>query len=243
MWRLGVSVTIAWLIFDRLAKVTGSLRGEAGVLIAAVVLATIVVLDRVVLGRPWGAALRGLGLGRPRARGVVAALGLGALLLSFFPLYARATGARVVVDAGALALLPGLFAQGGLAEEALFRAFLFGHLRERYPFWRAAKSSLVPFAAVHVLLFATLPAGIAAAATLLAVVMSFPLARLYELGGGTIWAPALVHFVAQTAIKLVTVQPAPAVPLGLPWMAACLVVPWLAFVPLSARRSASNARA
>lgn len=54
-----------------------------------------------------------------------------------------------------------------------------------------------PFVAVHVLLFTYLPLPIAAAATLLSLAMSFPLARLYDLGGATIWAPAILHFVAQ----------------------------------------------
>jgi hypothetical protein len=50
-----------------------------------------------------------------------------------------------------------------------------------------------------------MPVPVAAAATLLSLVMSFPLARLYDLGGGTIWAPALLHFVAQAGPKIAVV--------------------------------------
>ena len=49
--------------------------------------------------------------------------------------------------------LPGLFAQAGIAEELLFRGYLFGHLREGRSFWRAALLSMPPFLAVHLLLF------------------------------------------------------------------------------------------
>jgi membrane protease YdiL (CAAX protease family) len=229
MGRLGVAVVLGWLVFDRVAAAAGSVRGEAGVLVAGVVLATVLLLDRVLLGRGWRASLGSLGLGRPRASGVLVAVAIAAALLAFFPLYARATGARLVVGPGAVVLLPGLFAQGGFAEEVLFRGFLFGRLRDGRTFWWAATLSLVPFVAAHLFLFATLPLAIAAAATLLAAVMSFPLARLYELGGRTIWPPALVHFVAQGAIKLIVAEPPPALPMGLPWMAVCMVVPWLAF--------------
>jgi membrane protease YdiL (CAAX protease family) len=235
MGRLGVAVVLAWLVFDRVAAVTGSVRGEAGGLVALVVLAVVLVLDRALLGRGWRESLLSLGVGRPSARGVLTAAVVAGALLAFFPLYARATGARLVVAPGALTLLPGLFAQGGFAEELLFRGFLFGRLREGRSFWRAAALALVPFAAAHLFLFATLPPAIAAAATLLAAVMSFPLARLYELGGRTIWPPALVHFVAQGAIKLIAAEPPPALPMGLPWMAACMVVPWLAFAVRPAR--------
>lgn len=229
MIRLGVAVVLAWLVFDRLASATGSVRGQAGAAIAVVVLATILVLDRTLLKRSWRESLASMGLGRPAARGVVTAVLIGGVLMAFFPLYARASNVRLVVDPGSLALLPGLFLQGGFGEELLFRGFLFGRLREDRPFWRAAVLALIPFVAAHLLLFATLPPAIAAAATLLAVVMSFPLARLYELAGRTIWAPAFVHFVVQAAIKLIAAEPPPALPMGIPWMAACMVVPWLAF--------------
>lgn len=231
MWRPGLAVVITWLVFDRVAAATGSVRGEAGIPVAATVLATLLVLDHVLMRRSWRASLAGLGLGRPSVPGILAATCIGTLLLAFFPLYARATGVRLVVAADAPLLLLGLFAQGGFAEELLFRGYLFGQLRARHPFWRAALLSLIPFAIAHLFLFATLPAAIAAAATLLAAGMSFPLGRLYELGHRTIWPPAIVHFVAQGAIKMVTPsEPDAAMPLGLAWMAVCLVVPWVVFL-------------
>lgn len=230
MGRLGGAVVLAWLVFDRLAAATNSVRGQAGGLIAAVVLGVVLVLDRALLKRGWRESWASLGLGRPSARGLLAGALIGLLLLAFFPLYARATGARLVVAPDTLPLLPGLFLQGGFAEELLFRGFLFGRLRERRSFWRAALLSLVPFVAAHLLLLATLPFAIAGAATVLAAVMSFPLARLYEVGGRTIWAPAVVHFVVQGAIKSIAAEPPPTLPMALPWMAVCMVVPWLAFV-------------
>jgi membrane protease YdiL (CAAX protease family) len=227
--RVFVGVVIGWLVFDRLAAATGSVRGEHGVLVGAVVVATVLVLDRLLFGRTLRASTVALGLGRPSSRGLIAAAAIGALLLLFFPLYGAATGATLGVRGDALLLIPGLLAQAGVAEELLFRGFLFGELRRSRTFWRAALLALPPFFAVHLLLFLTMPPAIAAAATLLSAALSFPLARLYELGGRTIWAPALLHAVIQGAIKLVVVEDERAATLGLGWMAVCLVVPWLAF--------------
>jgi hypothetical protein len=62
---------------------------------------------------------------------------------------------------------------------------------------------MLPFVAVHLVLFFSMPWPIALASVLLAIVISFPLAYLFELGGDTIWAPALLHFVIQATVKVV----------------------------------------
>ena len=95
-------------------------------------------------------------------------------------------------------------------------------------FWRAVALAAVPFVAVHLVLFLTLPRPIAVASVLLAAVISAPLAYLYELGGSTIWAPALVHFVVQGAIKVIMVEGSSTL-LPIVWMAASAVLPFLAF--------------
>ena len=59
--------------------------------------------------------------------------------------------------------------------------------------------------------------------------MSFPLSHLFDLGGRTICAPALVHFVMQGAVKVVEMSGSPA-SYPMVWLAACAVVPWMAFV-------------
>jgi hypothetical protein len=58
--------------------------------------------------------------------------------------------------------------------------------------------------------------------------MSFPLARLFELGGNTIWALALLHATAQGAIKVLELPGYSAMPLV--WMAASAAIPYLVFL-------------
>jgi membrane protease YdiL (CAAX protease family) len=155
-----------------------------------------------------------------------AAAGISALLL-LMPLSLRLTA--IDLRPGWAWLLPGLFAQAGIAEEVLFRGYLFGHVRRDRSFWRAAMLAMVPFAAAHVLLFFTMPWPLALAALALSVVMSLPLAHLFELGGGTIWAPALLHAVVQGTVKILVVGDASGPSFPLLWIAASALVPMLAF--------------
>lgn len=67
---------------------------------------------------------------------------------------------------------------------------------------------------------------IALAALILSIALSFPYARLFELSGGAIWAPALLHAVTQAAPKLLIVEDAS---FPIVWMAIVLIVSWLIF--------------
>jgi len=227
--RLLGGLAAGFLVLDRGAALMGSTLGQAGVPVGALTIATMMIVERLLFTRPFRAVPASLGLGRPRGRGVAAAAAIGAAMLLFFPLFARATGAPIGLRDGWLLLVPGLFAQGGIAEECLFRGYLFGHLRRERTFWRAAWLSVPPFVAVHLLLFTYMPVPVAAAATMLSLAMSFPLARLRDLGGGTIWAPALLHFVAQGAVKIAVVPERELPAMGIAWMAVCAVLPWAAF--------------
>ncbi len=173
----------------------------------------------------------------------LAGLGVSLLLLAVIPGYAALRGATLTIYPGWLWLLPGLFAQAGIAEEALFRGYLFGRLRRGHGFWHAAALATVPFVLVHLILFATPPWPVALAAVLLSTVMSFPLAHLFELGGRTIWGPALLHLTVQGAIKVLEVPGDAALPLV--WMAASAVLPYLVVLrrcSLAPKRATSKVR-
>jgi membrane protease YdiL (CAAX protease family) len=155
---------------------------------------------------------------------------IGVLLLLTVPVFARASGGVMRMEPGSLGLLPGLFAQAGIAEETLFRGYLFGHLRRRRSFWRAAWLSMLPFVVVHLVLFLTMPWPIAMAALALSVVLSFPFAHLFEVGGDTIWPPALLHFVIQAIPKVVVASGDAQSLFPIVWMAASAVLPMLALL-------------
>lgn len=219
-----------WLVLDRGAAALGSFRGEAGIFLFALVLIAALTAEWILSRRAPLAALRALGLGAPRAKPFLLTLALSAAMLAFYPLFAQTTGAALTLRPDAALLILGLFAQAGLAEEAIFRGFLFRRLREGRSFWRAAWLSAIPFVAVHLLLFLTLDPALAAISILLALIISFPLAWAFERSGG-IWAPALVHFIVQGSIKLVDAG-ADFQSLAIGWMIVSGLAPWTLFLLL-----------
>ena len=229
MWfKLFGGVALVFALFHGLAQALGSDRGQAGLIVAAAVVAALVAIECTAFRQTPAGALRTLGFGRPAAAGILIALGVCGLMLAVFPIHAIVRGAPLASYPGWIWLLPGLFAQAGIAEEALFRGFLFGRLRQGRSFWYAATLAAVPFVLVHLILFATMSWTVALAAVLLSTIVSFPLARLFELGGHTIWAPALMHFTVQGAIKVVELPADSALPIV--WMAASAIIPFTVFL-------------
>jgi membrane protease YdiL (CAAX protease family) len=223
-----VGLAIVFVLFQGLAHAFASDRGQAGFLVAAVVIAALVAVEWVLFGQSAMPALRTLGFGSPAVLGMSVALAISALLLAVIPIYAWMRDAAVVAYPGWPWLVPGLFAQGGVAEEALFRGYLFGRLRRGRSFWQAAGLAAVPFVLVHLYLFATLPWPVALASVLLATIISFPLSHLFVLGGTTIWPPALLHFTVQGAVKVLEVPGDMLMPVV--WMAASAAIPYLVFL-------------
>lgn len=175
-------------------------------------------------------ALLTLGLGAPRPRALFRALLLCAALLAFYPIFSLVAGAELRLHPNWPILAIGIVAQAGVAEETVFRGFLFRRFRESRSFWRAALLAAVPFVAVHALLFLTMDFAIALASLLLAVSISFPLAWLFERGGGSIWAPAIVHAVVQGSIKLIVVDEQFFMAMAVAWIAVSGLAPWLLFL-------------
>jgi membrane protease YdiL (CAAX protease family) len=218
-----------WLLFDRTAYLTQSTLGEAGILICIVVLVTTFGVEKLIFRQATPDALRSLGLGYPSLRTMLVAIFICAMLLAFYPAFSLVTGAKLTLHDNWIGVSSGLFAQAGIAEEVLFRGYLFGRLRKGRTFRHAALLSLMPFVAVHVLLFASLDWTIALVSTLLAVATTFPLCYLYDLNRRTIWASALLHWIIQGTIKLVVISDGFSLPISLGWMAMCATVPYVVF--------------
>lgn len=239
MSRILAGFGLIYLILQAVATWTQSLYGEMGALICALVLAVAILVERWMFQTPLNQAFTTLGLGRPDGRGMLVAAAIGALLLVYYPAFAWATGATLQLRDGWPVQFLGLALQGGVAEELLWRGYLFGHLRRGRSFWNAALLSMLVMATAHLLLFVSLPFPVALTATLVSVVISFPLSQLYALGGNTIWGPALVHAVVQGAIKLVVFPAELMFASQIVWMLLCMAVPLLAFAirrPIAATR-------
>ena len=134
------------LVLDRSAATLGSYLGEWGVAVALLTVAAAVVVEGLFARcRPAHAAIA-LGLGWPRPAALLTAVALSTAMLAFLPIYTTATDEPLRLRPDGIALVPGLFAQGGIAEEVVFRGFLFRRLRQgrdsgRQPRCRPCRSS------------------------------------------------------------------------------------------------------
>ena len=227
--RMLLGLIVVFALFQWSASALGSVRGEAGVLVGLIVVAATLLTERFLFRKSFKEAAKAIGLGRPKRFGLLAAVAVSAILLLMVPLFLFNTGSSVSFYPGWLSLLPGLFFQAGIAEETLFRGYLFGHIRQRHTFWKAATFAAVPFVLVHLILFYSLPWSLAGASILLAIAMSFPLSKLFEMCGDTIWAPAIVHFVAQGAVKVIVVSGERAWLFPFFWIAASALIPLMVY--------------
>lgn len=222
-----VGFVVLWLILDKSAAGLGSMRGEAGFVVFDLVLAAALGVEWIVFRTKPLQAIVALGLRAPTRASLLWALAVGGGLLSFYPIYSIATGVSFSLLPHWPVLALGMFAQGGLAEEAVFRGYLFRHMREGRSFWRAAILAAIPFVAVHLFLFLTLDFALALASILVSLSISFPLAHLFDRSGGSIWPPAIIHAVVQSSIKVVEVAEGEFLPLAIWWMALSVVAPWI----------------
>lgn len=224
--RVIAGFVAVFALFQWAATALGSDRGQAGLLVAVVVVSATLTVECWLSGGTLGAAARAIGLGVPPLRGLVAASASCASLWFFLTVFVNGSSASLTYD-GTSWMLGGLFAQAGVAEEVLFRGYLFGHFHRHLPFWRACFASMIPFVAIHFWLFITMPWPIALASVLLAAATSIPLAHLFELGGQTIWPPALLHFTIQSVPKLFVPIDDATSTFPLTWMAASGILPLL----------------
>ena len=215
--------------------------GRLGLPILAGVLLVAVVVERVLYGTPIGAAVAALGFGRPAARAVVVAL---AVSVPVVVLPSLLIGVVPALRPGWPWLLLGIFAFHGLAEEVVWRGYAYRRLREGRSFGRAVVLSMPLVAAAHVpVVFGSGPA-VGGAAMVVAAATSVSLAHLWELGGRTIWAPAILHTAIDT-FKLVVVPDGAVVAFSLTLAAVSALVPLLVLavrVPERDRTTVNEAR-
>jgi membrane protease YdiL (CAAX protease family) len=216
-----------FVLFQVVATELGSIRGEAGIIVGLLVVVATLTVERLLFTKSVSSAAKAIGLGRPTAVGIIAAIVIASLMLLLVVGFAWQTGSTIELYPNWPWLALGLFFQAGIAEETLFRGYLFGHFRQQHPFTKAVFFAAIPFVLVHLFLFYSLPWSLAGASILLAIAMSFPLSKLFELGGDTMWAPAIVHFAAQAIAKMI-------VPSGEhAWLFPFLVIAASAIVPLA----------
>jgi membrane protease YdiL (CAAX protease family) len=231
------------VLYGTLAGLAGiDATGRLGLPILAGVLLVAVVVERALDGTGPVGALRALGFGRPGGRSLLVALVVSVPVLV---VPATVVGVSPELRPGWPWLLLGIFAFHGLAEEVVWRGYAYRRLRAGRSFGRAVVATMPLVAAAHLPIVVGSGLAVGAAALVVAAATAIPLAHLWELGRGTIWAPALLH-TAIDAFKLVVLPPGSTLAFSLALAAVSATVPLLVLVvPISRRprRAAASARA
>lgn len=224
------SFLLVFIAIDRIGAYYAPTDLTTGFWIASIAaISALLALEMLVFRHNFAAAFRFLGFGRPDSRTFIITAVTGLFTLLFFPVFSAITGATVAIPDNWLWKLSGIIAIHGIAEEALFRGFLFHHLRFGRTFNRAAFLSLLVFAAAHVYLFTYMPAPLAFFSTLLSLASAFPFAYLFERGGNTIWSPALMH-TSVHAISFFDISESHVMKGGIAWMTVWILTVILMYV-------------
>jgi membrane protease YdiL (CAAX protease family) len=199
------------------------------VLLCGIGVAGIAVAERRLFGSGWRRIVATLGFVAPGPRAVVVAIVVSVPMWLFLPIHGRLADAPSSLNPDWLPILLGVILVNGVAEEVIHRAFLFGHLRETRSFWTSATISAEIFAFQHIYLLFTIGAVAGIASVVLAFALAFPLAFLYERGGNSVGAPAILH-TSSNAPMMLFVIPTAAGEVVLPHMAVVLASMYLSFV-------------
>lgn len=232
--RLRVTLFLAgFLLIWGVMYGAGAVQGGGvtyGLVALAATLAVAALWERVAFRTPSRELARVLGLGRPTPRSLVAGGLVAAVVVAFYPIWSAVSGVPLPLRADWLWLAIGLFAYHGLAEELAWRGYAFRRLREGRTFRGAVLWTMPLIAATHVPIVITQGPVVGGLAMVVAAVTCLPFGYLWERGGQTIWAAAMLH-AAIDVFKLIEVPPGPdAVSFSIALSLVSIVVPLAVFL-------------
>lgn len=222
--------------FEILAKVTGdTINPWNAILISSVVVIITIIVQTILFKYNLSQFIEFLGIGKPTLSSILSAFIISILLFLCYPLISLITGYKFQLPENWIWLALGVFVLHGIAEEMLYRGFLFRHLRTGRSFSKAVWLSILFFAVAHIPIMFTQNFFVGITAVILAAVLSFPLSKLYENGNNTIWAPAIVHTAIDTIIPILAAEKQPSMDASILWMIAGMIFPYTVFLTLRKR--------
>jgi membrane protease YdiL (CAAX protease family) len=189
--RFLLGFLILWAVLAGASSTDPTARWGPAIL-AAVVTASLGV-SRGLYRLPMREGVRALGLGRPDPRSLTVSAVVSALVLLVWPTTVLLSGASIPLRPDWPVALIGILTLHGLAEELIWRGYVFRRLAQGRSFWPAVFLSMPLIAVTHIPIVVASGPAIGIGAMLVAAVTSIALSRLYAMGGGTLWAPALLH--------------------------------------------------
>jgi membrane protease YdiL (CAAX protease family) len=232
--RFLLGFLILWAVLAGASSADPTARWGPAIL--AVVVAAALAVSRGLYPMSLHDAVRALGLGRPHRRSLTVSAAISALVLLVWPATVLFTGASIPLRPDWPVVLIGVFTLNGLAEELIWRGYVFRRLAQGRSFWPAVWWSMPLIAVTHIPIVVTAGPAVGGGAMLVAAVTSIAFSRLYAMGGGTVWAPALLH-TAIDSFKLVVLSAAAVTIYPFLIIGFSLVVPLLVLVVPPTRRS------
>jgi membrane protease YdiL (CAAX protease family) len=186
--------------------------------------------ERLLFSRSVPAAVTTVGFVRCRRAAVLVALAASAPMWLVIPLVGWLTGSPASVRADWPAVLAGVVIVNGITEEALHRGFVFNHVRRHRSFGGAAVIGAAVFAAQHLYLILTLGWVAGVSSVMLAALLTIPLSFMFEAGGNSIAAPAILHTSSNAPMSIFVSPSGPLTQVLVPYMAVVLVSIYLVFL-------------
>ena len=156
--------------------------------------------ERWIFAHTLAEALRAMGFAAMRTRVLALTLVASVPMWAFLPLTAWTKGVSPALRPDWFSLLAGVILLNGITEEVIHRGFVFRRLRRGRSFARAATLSAAVFAAQHLYIIVTSGWTIGLASVLLAALLSYPLALVFEQGGHSVAGPAVLHTSANAPV-------------------------------------------
>jgi membrane protease YdiL (CAAX protease family) len=191
----------------------------------------ILVAERWLFAHALTNALRVVGFARVRPRVLALTLVASVPMWTFLPLVAWTNGLALGLRHDWVPLLIGVVLVNGITEEVIHRGFVFGHLRRGRSFAVAATLSAGVFAAQHFYIIATSGWTIGLASALLAALLSYPMAWVFERGGSSIIGPAVLHTSSNAPVIIVAMPEGAMASALLAHMGVILLSLWSVFQP------------
>jgi len=228
-FRFLLVFVLLFSLFYGLAFVTASLEWTwARIVIGLATVSAVTIAWSLINKMSIPRSFREVGFGIPDWRLFGISALLSASMLAFFPVYFSLANMQLSLQSNWPWILVGMICGVGIAEETLFRGYVFNSLRKTRSFWQAATHSMLLFGAMHLLLLLWLPLPVAIAAIVLAILAAYPAAYLFEASNGTIWPSALLH-TAALATNLIEIPENLAVSLNLMWIGVIVIGLFLVF--------------
>jgi membrane protease YdiL (CAAX protease family) len=165
----------------------------------------ILAAERMLFSGSLTEALRAVGFVPERKATLEAVLLASLPMWAFLPLVTWITGTAPDLRPEWLSLLLGVVLVNGVAEEVIHRGFVFGHLRPGRSFAAAATLSAMVFAGQHLYIIVTMGWTIGLASVLLAALLAYPLAFVFD-RGHSLAGPAILHTSANAPVMIFTLR-------------------------------------